>query len=56
MEVLDPNVISTTQRINKDKSYIEFDLDKGKLSTEYNIFTFDNAKFYSDGRYFLKNT
>ena len=56
IEVLDEDIISTTQRIDAEKDYIDLDLEKSKLSTEYNIFVFDEGIFNSDNRYYLKNT
>ena len=56
IEILDDDIISTTQRIDKDKNYIEMDLKLNQLSTINNIFIFDNGKFYSDNIYYLKNT
>lgn len=56
IEVLDEDIISTTQRIDADKKYIEMDLEKGKLANESNIFVFDNGLFDSDNRYYLQNT
>ena len=56
MEVLDTDIVSTTQYMNDNKNYIELDLEKNKLSTERNIFIFNNGLFSSDNRYYLQNT
>ena len=56
IEILDNDIISTTQRIDATKNYIELDLEKNKLSTESNIFVFDKGLFDSDNRYYLQNT
>ena len=56
IEILDEDIVSTTQRIDKNKKYIEMNLELNHLSTENNIFVFDNGLFDSDNRYYLKNT
>ena len=56
IEVIDEDIISSTQRIDVNKKYIEMDLEKGKLASEFNMFIFDNGLFDSDNRYYLQNT
>lgn len=56
IEIIDDDIISSTQKINEDKKYIEMDLEKGKIASESNIFIFDNGLFDSDNRYYLNNT
>ena len=56
IEILDKDIISTTQRIDVDNKFIEMDLEKDKLSSERNIFIFEKGLFDSDNRYYLQNT
>ncbi|MDD3122074.1 MAG: hypothetical protein PHC62_01000 [Candidatus Izemoplasmatales bacterium] len=56
IEVIDEDILCTSQTMDETKNYIEIDTQASKLSSEYNIFIFDRGIFDTDNRYYLHNT